>query len=136
PKYKSYQLVLTVEKEKAKDFKGAIAQYGEWVSRNSADEVALKSLHRLADQEKDTASLMDALVRLTRKKQPDPAYVFQLAEVDYVRSGNISEIERLVKLHPNYSRGKTILVKAHYKRGNFAKLARSEAHTSELQSRE
>ncbi|MEO7425458.1 MAG: tetratricopeptide repeat protein [Fibrobacteria bacterium] len=122
PKYKSYQFILAVEKEKAKDFKGALQEYGEWVARNVDDETALKSMHRLADQEKDTASLMDALVRLTRQKKPDPAYAFQLAELDYVRSGNIAGIERLVKSHPTYTRGKVILVKSYYKKGALGKM--------------
>ena len=38
PKYKGYQLVLAVEKEKAKDFKGALKEYAEWVVRNGDDE--------------------------------------------------------------------------------------------------
>ncbi|MDB5107059.1 MAG: tetratricopeptide repeat protein [Fibrobacteres bacterium] len=122
PKYKGYQLILAVEKEKAKDFKGALQEYSEWVTRNVNDEVALKSMHRLADQQKDTAALMDALVRLTRQKGADPAYAFQLAEVDYVRSGNIAGIERLVKTHPTYNRGKVILVKSYYKKGALAKM--------------
>ncbi len=123
PKYKGYQLILAVEKEKAKDFKGALQEYSEWVTRNVGDEVALKSMHRLADQQKDTAALMDALVRLTRTKGADPVYAFQMAEVDYVRSGNIAGIERLVKTHPTYSRGKVILIKSYYKKGAFAKMA-------------
>jgi tetratricopeptide (TPR) repeat protein len=123
PKYKGYQLVLAVEKEKAKDYKGALQEYGEWVTRNVTDETALKAMHRLADAQKDTASLMDALVRLTRLKKPDPAYAFQLAEVDYVRSGNIAGIERLVKSHPTYTRGKVILIKSYYKRGAYSKMA-------------
>ncbi|MDB5047824.1 MAG: repeat protein, partial [Fibrobacteres bacterium] len=122
PKYKGYQLILAVEKEKAKDFKGALQEYSEWVTRNVNDDVALKAMHRLADQQKDTASLMDALVRLTRQKNSDPAYAFQLAEVDYVRSGNIAGIERLVKSHPTYTRGKVILVKSYYKKGALAKM--------------
>ncbi len=122
PKFKGYQLILAVEKEKAKDYKGALAQYGDWVTRNVNDEVALKAMHRLADQQKDTASLMDALVRLTRQKNPDPAYSFQLAEVDYVRSGNIGGIERLVKTHPTYTRGKVILIKSYYKKGALGKM--------------
>ena len=122
PKYKSYQLILAVEKEKAKDFKGALQEYAEWVTRNVNDEVALKSMQRLADQQKDTATLMDALVRLTRQKNPDPVFAFQLAEVDYVRSGNIAGIERLVKTHPTYSRGKVILIKSYYKKGALAKM--------------
>ncbi|HKP95407.1 MAG TPA: tetratricopeptide repeat protein [Fibrobacteria bacterium] len=122
PKYKSYQLILAVEKEKAKDFKGALEEYGEWVTRNVNDDVALKAMHRLADQQKDTANLMDALVRLTRQKSADPAYAFQLAEVDYVRSGNIAGIERLVKSHPTYTRGKVILIKSYYKKGAFSRM--------------
>ena len=114
--------MLAVEKEKAKDFKGALQEYSEWVTRNVTDEVALKSMHRLADQQKDTAALMDALVRLTRKKGVEPVYVFQLAEVDYVRSGNIAGIEKLVKSHPKYSRGKVILIKSYYKKGAFSKM--------------
>ncbi|MEO6094600.1 MAG: tetratricopeptide repeat protein, partial [Fibrobacteria bacterium] len=98
-------------------------EYSEWVTRNVNDEVALKSMHRLAEQQKDTASLMDALVRLTRQKGADPVYAFQLAEVDYVRSGNIAGIERLVKSHPTYSRGKVILLKSYYKKGALSKMA-------------
>ncbi len=123
PKYKSYQLILAVEKEKSKDFKGALQEYSEWVTRNVNDDVALKAMHRLADQQKDTANLMDALVRLTRQKGVDPAYAFQLAEVDYVRSGNIAGIEKLVKSHPKYGRGKVILIKSYYKKGAYAKMA-------------
>jgi hypothetical protein len=122
PKFKSYQLILAVEKEKAKDYKGALQEYSEWVTRNNDDEAALKSMHRLAEMQKDTSALMDALVRLTRGKGADPAYSFQMAEVDYVRSGNISGIERLVKIKPAYTRGKVILVKAYYKKGAFSKM--------------
>jgi tetratricopeptide (TPR) repeat protein len=122
PKFKSYQLILAVEKEKAKDYKGALQEYSEWVTRNNEDETALKSMHRLAEMQKDTAALMDALVRLTRRKGVDPVYAFQMAEVDYVRSGNIAGIERLVKTKPTYTRGKVILVKAYYKKGAFSKM--------------
>ena len=87
PKYKGYQLALAVEKEKAKDFKGALEQYGQWVSRNGGDINAVKSMHRLAEGQKDTAALMDALVRLNREKNVDNGYKFQLAELDYKRSG-------------------------------------------------
>jgi tetratricopeptide (TPR) repeat protein len=122
PKYKGYQLILAVEKEKARDYKGALQEYSEWVTRNVNDETALKAMQRLADQQKDTANLMDALVRLTRQKNADPLYAFQLAEVDYVRSGNIAGIERLVKSHPTYTRGKVILVKSYYKKGALSKM--------------
>jgi len=54
-------------------------------------------MHRLADQQKDTANLMDALVRLNREKKVEPVYAFQLAEVDYVRSGNIAGIESVAR---------------------------------------
>ncbi|MBW8889776.1 MAG: tetratricopeptide repeat protein [Fibrobacteres bacterium] len=122
PKYKGYQLILAVEKEKAKDYKGALQEYSEWVTRNAEDETALKSMHRLAEMQKDTAALMDALVRLTRKKGADPVYSFQMAEVDYVRSGNFTGIERLVKTHPTYTHGKIILIKAYYKKGAYSKM--------------
>ena len=122
PKYKGYQLVLAVEKEKAKDFKGALKEYAEWVVRNGDDEASLKSMHRLADLQKDTANLMDALVRLNRKKNVEPVYAFQMAEVDYVRSGNIAGIEKLVKLHPEYRRGKVILLKSYFKKGAIVKM--------------
>ena len=79
-------------------------------------------MHRLADAQKDTANLMEALVRLNRMKKVEPQYRFQLAELDYVRSGNIQGIEALVKKNPDYRRGKVILVKAYYRKGALAKM--------------
>ncbi len=123
PKYKGYQLLLASELEKAKDLKGALQQYADWIGRNGDDESALKAMHRLADQQKDTATLMDALVRLNRNKKVDLIYAFQLAEVDYVRSGNIAGIEKLVAIHPDFRRGKVILIKSYYQKGAVAKMA-------------
>ncbi|MEO7427001.1 MAG: tetratricopeptide repeat protein, partial [Fibrobacteria bacterium] len=122
PKYKGYQLVLAVEKEKAKDYKGALEQYGQWVSRNGGDLAAVKSMHRLAEMQKDTTALMDALVRLNREKNPDNAYKFQLAELDFVRSANVGGVERLVKTHPEWKRGKSILVKEYLRQNAKVKL--------------
>jgi tetratricopeptide (TPR) repeat protein len=114
--------VLAVEKEKAKDYKGALDQYGQWVSRNGGDMVAEKAMHRLADGQKDTAALMDALVRLNREKNVDNAYTFQLAELDYKRSGNVAGVERIVKVHPEWKHGKSILVKEYLRQNAIAKL--------------
>ena len=122
PKYKGYQLVLAVEKEKAGDRKGALAQYSQWVSRNGGDETALKAMHRLAEAEQDTALLTDALVRINRDPKAENRFKFQLAEIDYKRSGTLAGIEALVKKHPDYKRGKAILVKEYIRTDNKAKL--------------
>ena len=122
PKYKSYLLVLAQEKEKAKDFKGSLDLYEQWVNQNPGDVPAIKSMHHLAGQLNDTTRLTDALVRLTKVKGEDIAYRYQLLEIDYLRGGSLLPIEQLSKLHPEWKHGKEIIVRHYLKQGQKAKL--------------
>src|SRR5207245_657912 len=110
------------EKEKAKDFKGALEKYSQIVVRNPADQSSLRAMHRLAVQEKDTTQLMESLVRLNREKVVDTQFKYELAELDFKRSGNLAGVEKLVKLHPDYKRGKTILVQEYIRQNAKIKL--------------
>ncbi len=123
PKYKDYVRVLAQEKEKAKDTKGALALYAQWSDQNPHDMAAAESVRRLAEQEQDTTSLLDALTRLSSQKGASHTYQFQIAEIKYDRGGGIAEVARLSRLHPEWKRGKQILVREYLKRGEKAKLA-------------
>ncbi len=116
PTFKDYQLQLARVKEKARDTVGAIDQYGQWTARNNGDAEALKSMHRLAQGKRDTASLENALRLLVQIKGADPEYSFQLAELQFKFVGATEELERLVKAHPLYHRGRVILAKEYYRR--------------------
>ncbi len=123
PKYKNYQLLLAQEKEKAKDAKGALEQYDQFIARTGGDLSSLQAMHRLADQVKDTVRLVEALVRLNRDKNVDLRYRFQMAAVDYARGGTIEPVEKLVKAYPTFREGRMILVKAYLKKRDVVKLA-------------
>gem|GEM_PF-5721038 len=122
PKHKNYLLLLAQEKEKAKDYSGALDAYDAWVAKNDADVATLKNMHDLSERQKDTTRLMESLVRLTRQKQVDPQYRFQMAEIDYARTRNISEVEKLVKTYPKWDDGKALVVRHYGKKGEMGKL--------------
>jgi len=120
--FKDYQLQLAKAREKARDTVGAIDQYGQWTARNTADAEALKSMHRLAQGKGDTASLENALRLLVAIKGSDPEYAYQLAELQFKFTGDPAELERLVKAHPAYHRGRVILAKEYYHRYDIPKM--------------
>jgi tetratricopeptide (TPR) repeat protein len=114
--YKDYQLQLAKAKEKARDTAAAIENYGQWTARNNSDAEALKSMHRLAQGKRDTASLENALRMLVAIKGMDPEYSFQLAELQFKFTGDPAQLEKLVKAYPQYHRGRVILAKEYYRR--------------------
>ncbi len=122
PHYKGYLLTLAQEKEKAKDDTTALNLYDQWVGQTPGDVAAIKSERNLADKLKDTTRLSDALVRLNRIKGEDISYRYQMAEIDFLRGGSITEIEKLSRLHPDWKHGKEILVREYMKEGQKAKL--------------
>jgi tetratricopeptide (TPR) repeat protein len=120
--YKDYQLLLAKAKEKARDTAAAIEHYGQWTARNVSDAGALKSLHRLAQASRDTASLENALRLMVRIKGMDPEYHFQLAELQFKFTGETAELERLAKAHSSYHRGRVILAKEYYRRYDLQRM--------------
>ncbi|MDB5048016.1 MAG: prsT [Fibrobacteres bacterium] len=120
--YKDYQLQLARAKEKSRDTVAAIENYGQWTARNNTDADALKSMHRLAQGKRDTASLENALRMLTAIKGQDPEYSFQLAELQFKYTGDPAQLEKLVKAHPQYHRGRVILAKEYFRRYDMPRM--------------
>jgi tetratricopeptide (TPR) repeat protein len=129
--YKDYQLQLAQAKEKLRDTVAAIDQYGQWTARHTGDAPALKSMHRLAEGKRDTASLENALRLLTAIKGMDPEYSFQLAELQFKFSGDPAGLEKLVKAYPQYHRGRIILAKEYYRRYDMARMVPFERALAE-----
>jgi tetratricopeptide (TPR) repeat protein len=129
--YKDYQLQLAQAKEKLRDTAAAIDQYGQWTARHTGDASALKSMHRLAEGKRDTASLENALRLLTAIKGMDPEYAFQLAELQFKFSGDPAQLEKLVKAYPQYHRGRIILAKEYYRRYDMARMVPFEKALAE-----
>ena len=120
--FKDYQLQLAKAKEKARDTAGAIDQFGQWTARHTGDADALKSMHRLAQGKRDTASLENALRLLTAIKGMDPEYSFQLAELQFKFTGDPAQLEKLVKAHSGYQRGRVILAREYFRRYDMQKM--------------
>lgn len=120
--YKEYQLLLARAKEQVRDTASAIEHYGQWTARNNNDADALKSMHRLAQGSRDTASLENSLRLLVRIKGSAPEYHYQLAELQFKFTGDPAELERLAKAQPDYHRGRVILAKEYYRRYDFTRM--------------
>ncbi len=120
--YKDYQLQLARAKEKARDTAAAIENYGQWTARNNSDADALKAMHRLAQGKRDTASLENSLRMLIAIKGQDPEYSFQLAELQFKFTGDPAPLEKLVKSHPQYHRGRVILAKEYFRRYDMPRM--------------
>ncbi|MEO7424173.1 MAG: tetratricopeptide repeat protein [Fibrobacteria bacterium] len=120
--FKDYQLQLARAKEKSRDTAAAIENYGQWTARNNQDADALKSMHRLAQGKRDTASLENALRMLSAIKGQDPEYTFQLAELQFKFTGDPSNLEKLVKSYPQYHRGRVILAKEYFRRFDMPRM--------------
>ena len=120
--YKDYQLQLARAKEKSKDTVAAIENYGQWTARNNEDVDALKSMHRLAQGKRDTASLENALRMLVAVKGTDAEYAYQLAELQFKFSGDPTQLEKLVKAHADYHRGRVILAKEYFRRYDMPRM--------------
>ncbi|MDQ3002341.1 MAG: tetratricopeptide repeat protein, partial [Fibrobacterota bacterium] len=120
--YKDYQLQLARAKEKSRDTVSAIDHYGQWTARNNSDAEALKSMHHLAQGKRDTASLENALRLIVAIKGQDPEYSFQLAELQFKFTGDPTQLEKLVKAHSDYQRGRVILGKEYYRRYDMPRM--------------
>ena len=118
-----YVLRLAREKEKAGNAPEALAFYSQWTFRHQDDAAALKSFHDLAERQKDTSALIEALRYLTQMKSADRAYRFQLAETYFARSGETKELEDLVKANPDYRQGKLLLVWEYHAKRAWPNLA-------------
>jgi len=121
-----YVLRLAHEKEKAGQPAEALSYYSQWGFRHADDVPALKSYHDLAEKQKDTTSLIEALRSLTQIKGSDRAWRFQLAELYFARSGETKEIEELVKANPDYRQGKLLLAWEWHSKRAFAQLSALE----------
>ncbi len=131
PAHKNSQLQLAQIYDKNGKFSEALNAYGQWVGRNSEDIPALKAFHRLAMSQKDTASLETSLRLLTRIRNIDNQYSFQLTELNYKFSGELKPVETMVKNFPQFRQGKIIISREYYRRGDFPKLAIYEKFMSE-----
>jgi tetratricopeptide (TPR) repeat protein len=129
--YKDYQLQLARAKESARDTVAAIDNYGQWTARNVTDADALKAMHRLAQGKRDTASLESALTLLVAIKGTANEYAYQLAELQFKFSGDPSQLEKLVKAHSDYHRGRVILGKEYFRRYDIPKMVPFEKALAE-----
>ncbi|HKP94735.1 MAG TPA: tetratricopeptide repeat protein [Fibrobacteria bacterium] len=134
--YKDYQLQLARAKEKSRDTAAAIENYGQWTARNNADAEALKAMHRLAQGKRDTASLENALRMLVAIKGQDPEYSFQLAELQFKFTGDPAQLEKLVKAHPQYHRGRVILAREYFRRYDIPRMIPFEKALAEETSKD
>ncbi len=116
PTFQDYQLQLAHVQQETQDTASAIDNFGQWTARHPADINALKALHRLAQDKGDTAALENALTFLVQLKDPELEYSLQLAELKFKFTGDTRELEKMVKLHSNYQRGRVILAKEFFRR--------------------
>ncbi|MDB5104999.1 MAG: hypothetical protein JWP91_2688 [Fibrobacteres bacterium] len=134
--YRDYQLQLARAKEKSRDTVAAIENYGQWTARNNGDADALKAMHRLAQGKRDTASLENALRLIVAIKGTDAEYAYQLAELQFKFTGDPAQLEKLVKAHPDYHRGRVILAKEYFRRYDIPRMVPFEKALAEESSKD
>ena len=121
-----FVLRLAREKEKAGLSAEAISFYSQWVFRHQDDFSALKSYRELAEKQKDTTALIEALRHLTQANDADRLYRFQIAEIYFARSGELKELENLVAANPDYREGRRILIHEYHAKRSWEPLAAFE----------
>ncbi|MFC1585274.1 tetratricopeptide repeat protein [Fibrobacterota bacterium] len=126
PGYKNYQLLLAQEMKDAGRTGKALEFFETWTEHNQTDSDALKAMHQLAEKQKDTLRLMEALEKLSNIKDADISYRFQLAELKYLRLGETGLLKKLANAHPEFKKGREILVMVHYHNGDIDKLKKFE----------
>ncbi len=118
-----YVLRLAREKTKAGQMTEALSLYSQWAMNHPADVSALIAYRDAAEKQKDTSSLLESLRYLTRIKNADIAHRYQLAEVDFARSGDTKALQDMVKLHPDYRQGKRLLASEYHAKQAYEQLA-------------
>lgn len=121
-----YVLKLAREKERAGAPVEALRYYSQWTFRHQDDANAILSFRNLAEKQKDTSALVEALRYLVKLPASGPGHRFQLAELYHARSGETRDIEDLVKAHPDWKQGKLILAREWHDKGAWDKLATLE----------
>lgn len=121
-----WELRLAKEKERIGELSEGLRHYGRWTLRNPTDVDALRAYQALSVRAKDTLSLIDALRMLVKLPGTDDRYRFQLAEIDYQRSGELDGLEAQVKQKPEWREGQLMLLREYHQKGDLKNLGRFE----------
>jgi len=127
PTYKNYELELASLRIASKDTSGALSLYRSYTARNPKDRTALEAVYNLSAAKKDTLSQIEVLESLVKFPNPSFAHQSKLAELQFVRVGDISLLSKLVLAQPSYTQGKVYLISHYYQAGKLDRLMQFEA---------